>query len=883
MKEELATRYEPTNFEQRIYAFWEEGGYFTPVDDPERPKFSIVIPPPNVTGRLHIGHALVNTLQDIIVRWKRMSGFNTLWLPGTDHAGIATQLMVEKQLAKEGLSRFDLGREKFLERVWQWKAQHSTEIKDQLTRLGASADWSRERFTLDEGLSHAVRYVFVKLYDDGLIYRDLAMVNWCPRCRTAISDVEVEFRETNGKLYHVDYPVEGTDRRLTVATTRPETMLGDTGVAVHPEDERYQDLIGKNAILPIANRSIPIVGDPILVDREFGTGVVKVTPSHDKNDYESGLRNNLPQMQVISETGTMTDAAGAEFAGLDRYEARKKVVELLREQGFLVKVEEHPHNVGIHGKCDTPIEPMISRQWFVKIEPLAKPAIEAVRNGSVQIFPQSWEATYFNWMENIHDWTISRQLWWGHRIPAFHCPNGHTTVSMDDITTCPQCGAAVTQETDVLDTWFSSGLWPFSTMGWPDENAPDYRLFYPTDTLITGFDILFFWVARMIMMGLRFTGKAPFSQVFLNGLVRDEQGQKMSKTKGNVIDPLDVVNEVGADALRFTLAVSASGRDIPLGKSRIQGYSAFVNKIWNASRFAMMHIDKELKSAGPIERDSLKTVERWILSRLNSVTREVNRQLSLFRFDEAANAIYQFFWHEFCDWYIEMAKPVLLGKHGTEKDRDLARRVLLEVLDRSLRLLHPFMPFVTEEIWQKLGGVEPSIMIAPYPITEEVLEDSEAERLTDAVRAIITAVRNVRAERGFTPKDRFRLYIRGAADGTTGASTRDANFFREYSYLLHELARLDEVSVEGEPPAGTHHDVIEGFHIAIAFPEKVVSPEQLEKVQRDIEKTRAELASMDAKLADERFVRNAPPHIVQGAQARQGELRAKLEKLQQNQ
>jgi valyl-tRNA synthetase len=882
MREELATRYEPSDFEQRIYAFWEKGGYFTPCVDRERPKFSIVIPPPNVTGRLHIGHALVNTLQDIIVRWKRMSGFNTLWLPGTDHAGIATQMVVEKQLEREGISRFDLGREKFVERVWQWKEQHSTEIKDQLTRLGASADWTRERFTLDEGLSRAVRYVFVKLYEDGLIYRDLAMVNWCPRCRTAISDVEVEFRETNGKLYHVDYPVEGTDKRLTVATTRPETMLGDTGVAVHPEDERYQDLIGKNAILPIVNRAIPIVGDPILVDREFGTGVVKVTPAHDKNDYEAGLRNQLPQLQVIGEEGRMTEAAGAGFSGLDRYEAREKVVEMLREQGLLVKIDPHIHNIGVHGKCDTPIEPMISRQWFVKIEPLARPAIEAVRNGDVTITPQSWEATYFNWMENIHDWTISRQLWWGHRIPAFHCPNGHTTVSMDDLTTCPQCGAPVTQETDVLDTWFSSGLWPFSTLGWPDENAPDYDVFYPTDTLITGFDILFFWVARMIMMGLRFTGKAPFSQVFLNGLVRDEQGRKMSKTIGNVIDPLDVVNEVGADALRFTLAVSASGRDIPLGKSQIQGYSAFVNKIWNASRFAMMHIDKDLKHAGPIDRDNLKTVERWILSRLNAVTREVNKQLSLFRFDEAAKAIYQFFWHEFCDWYIEMAKPVLLGKHGTDDDRELARRVLLEVLDRSLRLLHPFMPFVTEEIWQKLGGVEPSIMIAPYPITEDVLEDSEAERLTNAVKAIITTVRNVRAERGFTPKDRFTLYIGGNADAR-GSEARELNFFREYAYLLTELARLNEVSVEGDFPADTHRDVVEGFAIAIAFPEKVVSEEQREKVRRDIEKTRIELASMDAKLANEQFVRNAPPNIVQATQARQTELRARLETLQQNQ
>ena len=875
MKEELATRYEPKNFEQRLYAKWESEGYFTPVVDRERPKFSIVIPPPNVTGRLHIGHALVNTLQDIIVRWKRMSGFNTLWLPGTDHAGIATQMMVERELGKQGLSRFDLGRDKFVERVWEWKEQHSTEIKDQLTRLGASADWTRERFTLDEGLSRAVRYVFVKLYEDGLIYRDLAMVNWCPRCRTAISDIEVEFRERNGKLYHIDYPVEGSDRKLIVATTRPETMLGDTGVAVHPNDDRYKDLIGKYAILPIANRRIPIVADPILVDPEFGTGVVKVTPAHDKNDYEAGLRNNLPQMQVIGEDGTMTAAAGAEFAGMDRFVARKEIVERLRETQMLVKVEAHLHNVGVHERCDTDIEPMISRQWFVKIEPLAKPAIEAVRSSAVQIIPQAWEATYFNWMENIHDWTISRQLWWGHRIPAFHCPNGHTTVTMDDPTTCPECGAPVTQETDVLDTWFSSGLWPFSTMGWPDE-TPDLEVFYPTDTLITGFDILFFWVARMIMFGLRFTGQAPFSQVFLNGLVRDEQGQKMSKTKGNVIDPLDVVNEVGADALRFTLAVSASGRDIPLGKSRIQGYSAFVNKIWNASRFAMMHLETELKDAGPIDRDHLRTVERWILSRLNGVTAEVNKQLSIYRFDEASGAIYRFFWHEFCDWYIEMAKPVLLGKHGSDEDRRLAKRVLLEVLDRSLRLLHPFMPFVTEEIWLKLGGVEPSIMIAPYPVSEEVLEDSDAERLMNAARAIITTIRNVRAERGFTPKDRFKLYVRGNDE-------RDSNFFRDYAYLLLELARLTEVVIGGEPPAGTHHDVVEGFHIAIEFPERVVTQEQLDRVKKEIEKSEKELAGLDAKLANEQFVRNAPPQIVQTAQARQLELRARLEKLQRNQ
>jgi len=883
MREELATRYEPSTFEQRIYAAWEAGGYFTPEVDRERPKFSIVIPPPNVTGRLHIGHALVMSLQDIIVRWKRMSGFNTLWLPGTDHAGIATQMVVERKLADQGISRFELGREKFVEEIWKWKEQHSTEIKDQLTRLGASCDWTRERFTLDDGLSHAVRTVFVKLYQDGLIYRGIAMVNWCPRCRTAISDIEVEFRERNGSLWYIDYNVASearldsadTDRKLTIATTRPETMLGDTAVAVHPDDERYKDLIGKFAILPIANRRIPIIADAILVDPTFGSGVVKVTPSHDKNDYETGKRHDLPQLQVIGEDGRMTDAAGAEFTGLDRFEARKKIVEKLRESGHLAKVENHANNVGVHGKCDTDIEPMVSRQWFVKIEPLATPAIEAVRSGAVQITPQTWESTYFNWMENIHDWTISRQLWWGHRIPAFHCPNGHMTVAVDDIATCPECGAPVAQETDVLDTWFSSGLWPFSTLGWP-EKTPDLDVFYPTDTLITGFDILFFWVARMIMFGLRFTGQPPFSQVFLNGLVRDEQGQKMSKTKGNVIDPLDVIDESGADALRFTLAISTTGRDIPLGKSRIAGYSAFVNKIWNASRFSLMHIDVELEDAGPIERDNLRTVERWILSRLNSATAEVNRQLSVFRFDEAAGALYKFFWHEFCDWYIEMAKPVLLGRHGSDEDRTLAKRVLLEVLDRSLRLLHPFMPFVTEEIWQKLGGVEPSIMIAPYPVSEEVLEDPEAERLMNAAKAIITTVRNVRAERGFTPKDRFKLFIRSSDE-------RDANFFREYAYLLLELARLSEVSVEGEPAEGAHHDVVEGFHIAIEFPEKVITQEQLDRVKREIEKATKELEGLVAKLANEQFLKNAPANIIAGAQARMAELRARLEKLQQNQ
>ena len=873
--EELNKRYEPKEIEQRLYAFWEEGDFFTPLLDGERPKFSIVIPPPNVTGRLHIGHALVNTLQDILVRWKRMSGFNTLWLPGTDHAGIATQMIVERELNKQGISRFDLGREKFVEKVWEWKESYGHQIIDQLKRLGASADWTRLRFTLDEGLAHAVRTAFVKLHDDGLIYRGIAMVNWCPHCRTAISDVEVEYVERASKLYYVDYPVADSDRVLTIATTRPETMLGDTALAVHPDDERYNDLIGREAILPIANRRIRIVADPILVDPTFGTGVVKVTPAHDKNDYEAGKRNDLEQMQVIDDGGRMNDAAGPEFAGLDRFEARKKIVEMLRESGALREIKEYTHSIGIHGKCENVIEPMISRQWFVKIEPLAKPAIEVVRNGTIRILPQSWEATYFNWMENIHDWTISRQLWWGHRIPAFYCANGHMTVSVDDPASCPQCGDTnMTQETDVLDTWFSSGLWPFSTMGWPD-NTADLQIFYPTDVLITGFDILFFWVARMIMFGLRFTGQAPFSQVFLNGLVRDEHGQKMSKTKGNVIDPLDVIDEFGADAVRFTLAIFASGRDIPLAKARMQGYAAFANKIWNASRFAMMHIDTKLGTAKAIDRDELKSVERWILSRLNETTRNVNRALSEFRYDEASNAIYQFFWHEFCDWYIEMVKPVLLGRHGSTDDQLRAKRVLLEVLDRSLRLLHPFMPFITDEIWQKLGGVEPSIMVAPYPVAEETLEDPEAERLVRAVQAMITTIRDARAQRGFTPKDRFKLYVR--------ANGRDAAFFDTYAYLLIDLGRLTEVIVNAEPPSGAHHDVVEGFTIAIEFPEKVVTKEQLERTERELEKSRKELESLDAKLVNEQFMKNAPQAIVEGARARQAELRARIEKLSQNQ
>ncbi|HUP64500.1 MAG TPA: valine--tRNA ligase [Thermoanaerobaculia bacterium] len=875
-KTELATRFDPKDFEERLYDSWEKAGYFTPEADRERPSFSIVIPPPNVTGRLHIGHALVNTLQDILVRWKRMSGFNTLWVPGTDHAGIATQMVVERDLAARGIDRRELGREAFEQEIWKWKEEHGDQIVHQLKRLGVSCDWSRIRFTLDEGLSRAVRRVFVQLFQDDLIYRGLSIVNWCPRCETAISDVEVEYRETNGALYQIRYPSSDGSASLVVATTRPETMLGDTALAVHPDDDRYRHLIGRTARVPLAGREIPIVADPILVDREFGTGVVKVTPSHDKNDYDAGLRNDLPQLKVIDERGRMTAAVPEAFRGMERFEARTAVVRALEEGGSLVESKPYLHSVGHHEKCDTVVEPMVSTQWFVRIEPLAGPAIDAVRKGEIALIPQSWEATYFNWMENIHDWCISRQLWWGHRIPAWYCDAcGHLHVAEDAPDGCDSCGSAeLRQETDVLDTWFSSSLWPFSTMGWP-EKTPDYETFYPTTALVTGWDILFFWVARMIMMGKRFTGQNPFEQVFLHGLVRDEKGQKMSKSKGNVIDPLEVADEFGADAVRFTLAIFAAGRDIPLARNRMQGYSAFATKLWNASRFAMMHVDTTIEDARPIVREDLRPVERWILSRLNSTTQQVNRSLSAFRFDDAANAIYQFFWHEFCDWYIEMAKPVLLERAGDKKTLAQARRVLLEVLDRSLRLLHPFMPFITEEIWLKLGGVEPSIMVASYPVAEEVLEDPGGERLVVMIQQIVTAVRNVRAERGYSPKDRFKLHLQVR-------DLRNARGIKGSEYLLIELARLDGLEINAGIPDNAHRDQIGGIEIGIELPKKEISAEESARFLKQIEQVEKEIEATRARLADEKFVSKAPAHIVDGARAREAELRQKLEKLRQN-
>jgi valyl-tRNA synthetase len=871
---ELSTRYDPKAFEQQWYEEWERRGYFTPRADGSSETFSIVIPPPNVTGRLHLGHALVNTLQDVLVRWKRMSGYDTLWVPGVDHAGIATQMVVERELMKDGVSRHDLGREKFLERVWAWKEEHGDAIVDQLKRLGVSCDWTRAHFTLDEDLSRAVRHVFVRLYQDGLVYRDAAMVNWCPRCHTAISDLEVDYREIDGNLWHLDYPVADGQGVVTVATTRPETMLGDTGVAIHSKDPRYVHLHGGRIRLPLTGREIPVVTDDVLVDPEYGTGVVKVTPAHDRNDYEAGNRNGLERVGVIDELGRMTAEAGEDFEGLDRFEARDLVVEKLREQGLLRKVEPHRHSVGFCSRCDTVAEPMISTQWFVKIAPLAEPAIDAVRSRTIELVPENWESTYFNWMENIHDWCISRQLWWGHRIPAWFCECGKMLVAEEKPSSCDGCESPeLRQDPDVLDTWFSSALWPFSTMGWP-EKTRDFQQFYPTSVLVTGFDILFFWVARMIMMGLRFTGEAPFSQVYLHGLVRDEHGQKMSKTKGNVIDPLEVIDEFGADAVRFTLSILSTGRDIPLAKSRMQGYAAFANKIWNASRFALMNLQKPPPRT-PIDLESLGLVDRWILSRLNAVTAEVNRNLGNFRFDEAAHVLYHFFWHELCDWYIEMAKPVLSGRAGGEEDHERAQRVLLDVFDRSLRLLHPFMPFITEEIRQKLVPGEGSIMVSVYPSFDASLNDERAERVIEVVQQITTHVRNLRAERGLTPADRPRVWIGAGDEGLLGS-------LGEVHDLLVELARLGGLHFGDSPPDEAHRDVVAGVEVGIVFPEQKLTEEQVLKIAIQIEELSREIENIRRRLEDEKFTSRAPHEVVEKTRQREKEYRSRMETLKRN-
>jgi valyl-tRNA synthetase len=875
----LPKAYDFRDVEQHWYKEWTEKGLFVAMFDPKRPYFSMVIPPPNVTGVLHIGHALNNTLQDIIVRYKRMDGYNTLWVPGTDHAGIATQIVVERRLDAEGQSRHDFGREKFIEKVWEWKASSGGKIIEQLKGLGCSCDWSRERFTMDKGLSRAVREVFVRLYEEGLIYKGNYIINWCPRCRTALADIEVEHEQIEGRLWYMRYPLaekaEEITKFITVATTRPETMLGDTAVAVHPEDPRYKDFVGKDLVLPLLNRRIPVVSDAA-VEPEFGTGAVKVTPAHDLNDFEIAKRHGLQSINIFDESAILTEDAG-QYAGLDRYQARKQVIADLKKQGLLEKEEAYDLAVGICYRCKTVVEPRLSKQWFVKVAPLAGPALKAVKDKQTILVPASWERTYDEWMTTIRDWCISRQIWWGHRIPAWTCTAcGEIIVAREEPETCPKCGNTdLEPESDVLDTWFSSAIWPFSTLGWPDK-TPELEVFYPTSVLITSFDILFFWVARMMMMGLHFMGDVPFKHVYLHALIRDIEGKKMSKSKGNVIDPLTIMEKYGTDAVRFTLAAfAAQGRDIKLAEERIEGYRHFVNKIWNAARFVLLNLKTSEKAmAVPPEPDSFPDPsERWILSRLNQVTVTVRNALDEFDFDVAAKELYQFFWHEYCDWYLELAKPALTG---TKSDRqNAARWVTLNVLDYSLRLLHPFMPFVTEELWHHLPGQRDHIMVSPFPEPVDAWSDTLAEGIIKQVTEVVSSIRNIRSELGIHPGAKITVIALPHSENAY-------RFLDSQEKAINTLARVETLNLlrEGDPrPDGAATVILEDLEIFIPLEGFVDIKEELQKLTKEEKKLGNELAKTEAKLKHENFLFKAPQEIVQKERDKIKKFQTKLKKI----
>jgi valyl-tRNA synthetase len=873
---DLAKAYEFSAVERKWYEFWENEKKFQATMDDGKPSFSIVIPPPNVTGVLHVGHALNNTLQDVLVRYKRMQGYNTLWLPGTDHAGIATQNVVERQLAAENISRHDIGRQKFVERVWQWKEESGGQIINQLKRLGCSCDWDRERFTMDEGLSRAVREVFTRLYDEGLIYKGDYIINWCPRCHTALADLEVEHEPTDGKLYHIRYPFSQGDGYLVVATTRPETMLGDTAVAVHPSDERYNSLPEKSVILPLVNKKIPIVVDAH-VEREFGTGALKVTPAHDLNDFEISRRHDLPALKVMDDSGFMNEEAG-EYAGMDRFACRKKVVEDLEKQGLLEKTEKYQHGVGHCYRCQTVVEPALSKQWFVSVKPLAEKAITAVKEGQTKIHPQTWENTYFDWMYNIRDWCISRQIWWGHQIPAWTCEEcGELIVSTEDPDKCTKCqGTNLVQETDVLDTWFSSALWPFSTLGWPDK-TDELKFFYPTSVLITSFDILFFWVARMMMMGLHFMKEIPFKDVYLHALVRDSDGQKMSKSKGNVMDPLLVMDKYGTDALRFTMtAFAAQGRDIRLSEERIEGYRFFINKIWNAARFALLHIKESHPT--PIEEidpKNLSLPHQWILSRMNHTIGEVHKALNDYRFNDAAHSLYQFVWHEFCDWYLEWLKDVLYG--DDELAKATGQGILFTLLEIILKLLHPITPFVTEEIWSVLPGNRSSIMTESFPEEVDGWDNPEADAAAELLMGVVTGLRNIRSETGIHPSARI--------DGFVICPVKDkADVLKNNSKAIRERARIEELHVlqEGKRPQGAASYIFNEIEIYVPLAGLVDIAQEMAKLEKEKGKVEKQLAKVEGKLGNRKFLDNAPPEVVAKEQDKKETFTAKLGKIKES-
>nr|WP_274703122.1 valine--tRNA ligase [Thermodesulfovibrio thiophilus] len=923
--------YQPATIEEKLYSLWEEKGFFKPALDSKKQPYCIVIPPPNVTGTLHMGHALNATLQDILIRWKRMLGYDALWIPGTDHAGIATQNVVERQLLSEGVDRYTIGRDAFLERVWQWKENCGGRIIDQLKRIGASCDWSRLRFTMDEGLSKAVREVFLRLFDEGLIYRDLRLINWCPRCHTALSDLEVEHEELEGKLYYIKYPFKDDPSQfITVATTRPETMLGDTAVAVNPEDKRYKNLVGNTIILPLINREIPIIADSA-VDMEFGTGAVKVTPAHDFNDAEMAQRHNLPYVCVIDEEGKMTDEAG-QYKALDRYEARKKIIDDLTEAGLLDKVEKHKHSVGHCYRCKTVIEPFQTVQWYVKIKPLAEQALMVVEEGRIRFIPDGWVNNYYAWMRDIKDWCISRQLWWGHRIPVWYCAKCKTAdgrehgdlieirfykpfivngkeiwsgtynelrklgitkreieqrakmlripkeikpfAGRDEVKHCRECGSEeLIQDPDVLDTWFSSALWPFSTLGWPDE-AEDLKRFYPTNVLVTGFDIIFFWVARMIMMGLKFMKEVPFRDVYIHALIRDSKGQKMSKSKGNVIDPIVMVEKYGADAFRFTLAAfAAQGRDIKFSEERVEGYRHFINKIWNAMKFIMSF--QHLRTEESITVDDMKSFkDKWILSRLSETIDETNKALEAYRFNDAANTVYQFLWHEFCDWYIELSKVVLYSESDEAKD---TINCLFYVFETVLKLLHPFMPFVTEEIWFNILGKTESIMISSYPGSDSIKKDEESLKKMRYIMDAVTGIRSIRGELNIAPSITLDVYIKSLSSEAEG-------ILHEGNQFILKLARAKNLTIGKDivRQKGSAISVKKDFEIYIPVKGLIDIEQEKKRLLKELQKMDQEISFLNKKLMNEDFIKNAPQDVVNKDKEKYEELLIKSDKIKEN-
>ena len=862
MSKELAKAYEPKEVEDRIYDFWMKGKYFHAEVDPKKKPYTIVIPPPNITGQLHLGHAMDETLQDTLIRWRRMQGYSALWLPGTDHASIATEAKIVEAMRKEGITKEEIGREKFLERAWAWKDQYGGRIVEQLKKLGSSCDWDRLRFTMDEGCNKAVNHVFKKLYDKGLIYRGERIINWCPHCKTSISDAEVVFEEKEGSFWHLRYPLSDGSGYIELATTRPETMLGDTAVAVHPDDERYKALVGKTVILPLVNKEIPIIADSY-VEQDFGTGVVKITPAHDPNDFEVGLRHNLPVINVMDDGGVINENGG-KYAGMPALEARKQIVKDLDEAGFLIKIEPIKHNVGTCYRCGTVVEPRVSTQWFVKMEPLAKPAIDAVKDGDIRFIPERMVKVYYNWMENIKDWCISRQLWWGHQIPAWYCECGETIVSETVPTVCPKCGGThLTRDPDTLDTWFSSALWPFSTLGWPD-NTEELKYFYPTNTLVTGYDIIFFWVARMIFSGLEHMGEVPFNTVFFHGLIRDAQGRKMSKSLGNGVDPLDVISVYGADALRFTLVTGNSpGNDLRFSEEKVSASRNFANKIWNAARFTLMNIEgKDIDCALP---KKLYTSDKWILNRFNNVTAAVTENLEKFELGMAVSKLYDFIWDDFCDWYIELAKIRMNG--ADEESADSARRVLVWTMSNTLKLLHPFMPYITEEIWQTLPHDGEALIVAKWPEYDEALSFPQEAKNLENVMALIRAIRTRRNEMNVPPSKKAHIYI----------DTAHPAPYEEASEFIARLAYGSKVEI------GTGFDV-QGAVTAVTDDAKALLPmddlvdkaAETARLNKELANAQKQLDTVKAKLANEKFTSKAPQNVIDGVKANGEKLEAKI-------